>query len=58
MTLKTPKGCFRFDEAARRLGLSYKGLYLWVKSGKIKSRKPGKERFIPASEVERIQNGS
>lgn len=41
-------------DAAEALGLSKSTLRWWVQIGKIGSNKPGKQRLIPVSEVNRI----
>ncbi len=52
---KPPKGCYRFQDAADALGLERRTLLAWSKRGMIKTRKIGKFRFVPISEVERFQ---
>lgn len=37
------------------LGISYRSVLEWIKTGKLKSIKPGKERFVPMKEIERFR---
>ncbi len=41
-------------DAAQALGVSLSTLRWWVQVGKIGSNKPGRQRLIPVSEVNRI----
>ena len=58
MPIKPPPGYVHLQEAARILNLSYRALWEWVKRRKIKSHKPGKERFIALTEIARIQSSN
>lgn len=44
-------------EAAEFLNIGYATLYRWIKSGKIKAIKLGGRTLIPASEIDRFQDG-
>ncbi|WP_394356123.1 IS607 family transposase [Thermococcus stetteri] len=48
---------YRTGEVAKRLGVSAMTIRRWVKSGKIKAHKIGKEYRIPESEVLRLLEG-
>ncbi|WP_175060388.1 IS607 family transposase [Thermococcus sp. 2319x1] len=48
---------YRTGEVAKRLGVSTMTIRRWVKSGKIKAHKIGKEYRIPESEVLRLLEG-
>ncbi len=41
-------------EAAERLGISERSAYRWVKSGKLRAYKPGRDYWIPESAVTEI----
>ncbi len=43
-----------FEPAAEAMGISPSTLRWWVQIGKIGSNKPGKQRLIPVSEINRI----
>ena len=46
---------YRLQDAAKRMGVSYPTLKLWIYSGKIRSVKtPGGHHRIPVSELERL----
>lgn len=53
--MKTPKGFVRIQAAAKVLGLTRQTVHEWVKDGRIKSKKVGKARLIPLTEVGRFQ---
>ena len=55
--MKTPKGYFTLKEASKRLGVTYRAVSGWVKEKRLRSIKPGKERFVLISEVEGVENG-
>ena len=48
---------YRTGEVAKRLGVSSMTVRRWVKAGKIKARKIGKEYRIPESEILRLLEG-
>lgn len=43
-------------EAAQMLRLSEHTVYLWLRSGKLKSVRPGRKWLIPREEVDRLLN--
>lgn len=53
--MKVPKGFVTIQEAAKRLGLTRETVHRWIKVKKLSSKKPGKQRIIPLSEVEKFQ---
>lgn len=55
MPFKIPKGFMRIQDAARVLGLTRQTIHEWVRDERIKSKKMGKARLIPISEVQRFQ---
>ena len=48
---------YRTGEAAKRLGVTRMTVLRWIKAGKIKAYKVGREHRIPESEIKRILEG-
>ncbi|ANF23409.1 IS607 family transposase [Thermococcus piezophilus] len=48
---------YRTGEAAKKLGVSKMTVLRWIKSGKLKAHKIGKEYRVPESEIKRILEG-
>ena len=48
---------YRTGEAAKKLGVSKMTILRWIKSGKLKARRIGKEYRVPESEIRRILEG-
>ncbi|RLE57630.1 MAG: IS607 family transposase, partial [Thermoprotei archaeon] len=48
---------YRTGEAAKRLGVTRMTILRWIKAGKIKAYKVGREHRIPESEIKRILEG-
>lgn len=48
---------YRTGEAAKRLGVTKMTVLRWIKAGKIKAYKVGREHRIPESEIKRILEG-
>ena len=49
---------YNLNEAAAALGVTRRSMYTWLKEGKIKGNKVGREYRILESEIERIlKNG-
>ena len=48
---------YRTGEVARRLGISKMTVLRWIKSGKLKAYRIGKEYRVPESEVLRLLEG-
>lgn len=57
--MRIPKGYVTANFVVDRLRISYRTLMRWdkEKQKKIKSIKPGKERFYLLSDLERLENG-
>jgi excisionase family DNA binding protein len=41
-------------EAAQMLRMSEHSIYLWLRSGKLKSVRPGRKWLIPKEEIDRL----
>jgi len=49
---------YNLNEAAAALGVTRRSMYTWIKEGKIKGNKVGREYRILESEIDRIlKNG-
>ncbi|NJE06035.1 IS607 family transposase [Thermococcus sp. M36] len=48
---------YRTGEAAKKLGVSKMTVLRWIKSGKLKAHRIGKEYRVPESEIKRILEG-
>lgn len=49
---------YTLQETAEILRLTEHTIYLWCRSGKLKASKPGRKWLIPASEIQKIINGT
>ncbi|GAB6135881.1 hypothetical protein JCM16307_14300 [Thermococcus prieurii] len=48
---------YRTGEVAKKLGVSKMTILRWIKSGKLKAHRIGKEYRVPESEIKRILEG-
>jgi excisionase family DNA binding protein len=53
----TPNGYLTMEETSKRLGSSYRTILRYTKTKRLRSLKPGKDRFILAADVEKMQHG-